>query len=283
MPRLSLGLVLICLAMPVGAAQAAPPRQDGSSIDALANGVAGGGTAAEKTARLVRWINHQFAWTATDYVQRTPEQIVERRAGNCADLAKVLARLLDAVHVRYRVVREINVQPESDGRETNAERKIATGGARFSVFGRRHNDHTWLEVLEDGVGAWIPVDPAVGVVGIEEWISARLALDNRREPAVAATVPIVKAMLAPFAVVAGTEDRSAHYLIDEFDRAYDGRLQSLPAWPHWCSLVKELGPLAMGAFAGNVNLHQRSATIAEAADTYEALRQQATAAGLKSK
>jgi hypothetical protein len=47
--------------------------------------------------------------------------------------------------------------------------------------------------------------------------------------------------------------------------------------------VKELGPLAMGAFVGRVNLHERSATIADVADTYEVLRQQAAAAGLKSK
>jgi transglutaminase-like putative cysteine protease len=274
---LSIGLVV---AISVASIRAQNPSVL-SDVDALAVRTAGEGTVLERTSRLVSWINHDFEWTATDYQQRTPEQIIERRAGNCADLAKVLARLLDAVHVRYRIVREINVQPASDSRQTNAEAKIASGGARFSVFGRRHNDHTWLEVFEPDSSTWMPADPAVGVVGIENWISARLAFSDRRQPVVAATVPIVQTMLVPFAVVAaGTEDRSAYYLIDQFDRTYGGRLHSLPAWAEWCSLVRELAPLAMGAFKGDANLHEHAATIARAAGAYETLRQQAIAAGL---
>ncbi len=277
---LSIGLILVSLAAPVFA-QAVSPSAD---TDALAAKIAGDGTVLDRTRRLVVWINHDFEWIATDYQQRTPEQIIERRAGNCADLAKVLARLLDAVHVRYRFVREINVEPASDSRQTNAEKKIAAGGARFSVFGRRHNDHMWLEVFEADSVSWIPADPAVGVVGIDEWINARLAFENRRQPVVAAVVPTVQAMLVPFAVVAAvTEDRSAYYLIDQFDRAYGGKLKSLPAWAQWCSLVRELGPRSMQAFIGEVNLHKDAATISQVADTYEALRRQAAAAGVTSK
>lgn len=252
-----------------------------SSIDELAARVAGpNATVAEKTTQLVSWINSDFAWTATDYQKRTPEEIIERRGGNCADLARVLARLLDGAHIRYRFVREINLQPASDTRQANAAAKIASGGARFSVFGLRHNDHMWLEVFDTETNDWMPADPAVGVVGIDQWISARLAFDQRRQPAVAATVPIVQAMLAPFAVVSGTEDRSAHYLIDAFDRAYSGRLHSLQAWPRWCSAVRELGPLAMEAFTGDLNLHEHAASISEAAEAYDTLRQQAATAGI---
>ncbi len=273
---LLIGLVFAFVAAPALAQTTSPS----ANIDALAVKIAADGSVVDRTARLVAWINRDFEWTATDYQQRTPEQIVARRAGNCADLAKVLARLLDAVHIRYRFVREINVQPPSDSRQANAERKIATSGARFSVFGRRHNDHTWLEIYEPDSAAWIPADPAVGVVGVGEWISARLAFEGRRQPVVAATVPIVQTMLVPFAIVAGTEDRSAYYLIDQFDRAYRGRLESLPAWAQWCSLVRELGALSMRAFAGEVNLHEHAATIARAGDTYDTLRQQAIGAGL---
>ncbi len=274
---LSIGLILVSLAAPVFA-QAVSASAD---ADALAVKIAGDGTVLDRTRRLVTWINHDFEWIATDYQQRTPEQIIERRAGNCADLAKVLARLLDAVHVRYRFVREINVEPASDSRQTNAEKKIAASGARFSVFGRQHNDHTWLEVSEADSGSWTPADPAVGVVGIDEWINARLAFENRRQPAVAAVVPTVRAMLVPFAIVAAmTEDRSAYYLIDEFDRAYGGSLKSLPAWTQWCSLVRELGPLSMRAFTGEVNLHDHADAIVRAADTYDALRHQADGANV---
>lgn len=276
-----IGACLIVLAAPLtGQTPAGQTPSPSTDIDALAMKIAADGTVTDRTARLVAWINRDFEWIATDYVQRTPDQIVERRAGNCADLAKVLARLLDGVHLRYRFVREINVQPASDTRQANAEQKVATGGARFSVFGRRHNDHTWLEVFEPDAGAWIPADPAVGVVGVDDWISARLAFANRRQPVVAATVPIVQSMLVPFSVVAGTEDRSTYYLIDRFNRAYGGRLQALPAWTRWSSLVRELAPLSMGAFGGAVNLHEHAATIEQVADTYDTLRQQAAAAGL---
>ncbi len=275
-PRALAGVILLALATPAFGQTVAAPAE----IDALAAKIAADGTVVERTARLVAWINRDFEWTATDYQRRTPEQIIERRAGNCADLARVLARLLDGVRIRYRLVREINVQPASESRQANAERKIAADGARFSVFGLRHNDHTWLEVFEPDSGSWIPADPAIGVVGIDDWIGARLAFADRRQPIVAATVPIVQAMLLPCAVVAGDEDRSAVYLIDQLDRAYGGRLRALPAWNGWCALVRELGPLAMRAFKGDVNLHQHADAIARAADSYDALRQQAAAAGL---
>ncbi len=254
------------------------PGTTSPSINELAARVTGSeGTVPDKVGRLVSWISSEFAWTATDYQQRTPEQIIERRGGNCADLARVLARLLDATHIRYRFVREINIQPESDSREANAEKKIATGGPRFSVFGLHHNDHTWLEVFDPDGAGWFPADPAVGVVGMEQWIAARLALGQRRQPLVPATLPIVQAMLEPVAVIAmaePAEDRSAYYLIDAFDRAYGGTLHSLPSWNAWCTSVRELAPLAAGAFAGEINLHERRATIAQAAAAYEALRRQ---------
>lgn len=261
------------------ALSAQSPGTTSEPIDVLAARVAGSdGSVPQKVERLVSWISREFAWTATDYQQRTPEQIIERRAGNCADLARVLARLLDAAQIRYRFVREINIQPESDSRETNAEKRIATGGPRYSVFGRRHNDHMWLEVFDpDGAARWFPADPAVGVVGLEQWIAARLALAERRKPLVPATVPIVEAMLEPVAVVAMTgpgEDRSDYYLVDAFDRAYGGSLGSLPAWTAWCASVRELAPLAAGAFAGKVNLHERAAAIARAAAAYETLRRE---------
>ncbi|MGE5358687.1 MAG: transglutaminase-like domain-containing protein [Bacteroidales bacterium] len=257
------------------------PGTGNSPVEALAARVAGtDGNVRDKVARLVAWMTKEFSWTATDYQQRTPEQIIERRGGNCADLARVLARLLDATHVRYRMVREINIQPESESRQANAARKIASGGARFSVFGSRHNDHAWLEVFDPDSGSWFPADPAVGVVGVEQWIRARLALEERLQPAVAAAVPIVQAMLEPIAVVAigePREDRSTYYLVDAFDRAYAGKLHALPAWNDWCAAVNEFGPLATRAFAGEVNLHEHGASIVRAANAYDDLRRQANA------
>lgn len=273
-----LPVVLLCVTL-VSVVSAQAPSPSGA-IDARALEIAGSGNVAVRTGRLVGWINRDFVWTATDYRQRTPEQIIERRAGNCADLTKVLARLLDPVEIRYRFVREINVQPASDSRQASAERRIQTGGLRNSVFGLRHNDHVWLEVYDPAGNAWIPADPAVGVVGVGDWISARLVLADRRPPVVAAAVPIVESMLVPIAVLAGPDVRSTYYLVDHVDRAYGGRLGTLPAWGAWRALVAELGPIAGRAFAGETNLHERSELIDRAADAYEALRRQAVAAGV---
>ncbi len=246
------------------------------SVDALAIRVAGTGRSAERTQRLATWINTEFHWTATDYQTRTADEVIARRGGNCAELAKVLARLLDAAQIRYRRVREINLHPESTRRQENAEALVKQRGYSATVFGRRHNDHVWLEI-EDPLEGWVPADPSVGTVGTKEWVAARLALAGRTKPAVPAVAQIVKDMIAPLAVVsadAPREDRSAHYLIDGFDQAYGGRLALLPAWKDWTRQVRAFAPLARGAFEGKVNLHEHAAAIDALAGTYSRLQQE---------
>jgi transglutaminase-like putative cysteine protease len=61
-------------------------------------------------------------WTYSDYVRRTPAQILERGEGICADLASVLAALLVESKVPYRWVGEINIQPRSDSRLASSRR-----------------------------------------------------------------------------------------------------------------------------------------------------------------
>ena len=138
------------------------------------------------------------------------------------------------------MVREINIQPASESREANAERKIAAGGPRFSVFGARHNDHTWLEVFDPDSGRWFPADPAVGVVGLDRWIRARLALEQRTKPAVPAVVPIVEAMLEPFAVVVVGDprvDRDGDVFreqsLGDFARLGRGKFSEVPQGFEW--------------------------------------------------
>src|SRR4030095_12709715 len=38
---------------------------------------------------IVRWLAQNFEWKATDYQQRTVQQIIQRRGGNCNELAMV--------------------------------------------------------------------------------------------------------------------------------------------------------------------------------------------------
>src|SRR5690349_1314344 len=75
-------------------------------IDVLAKRVAGEGDSLTRTQRLVSWMSSRLEWVATDYEVRTPEQILTRGAGNCADLASVLERLLRPAGISYRWVAE---------------------------------------------------------------------------------------------------------------------------------------------------------------------------------
>ena len=61
-------------------------------LKALADSVSPTGTTLERTRTLVHWVNDNFTWSYTDYVKRTPQEIVARRAGNCAELASVMRR-----------------------------------------------------------------------------------------------------------------------------------------------------------------------------------------------
>jgi hypothetical protein len=70
-------------------------------------------------------------------------------------------------------------------------------------------------------------------------------------------------------------------LVTAFDHVYDGQLHVLPAWSAWVAQIEQVEPLAMGAFAGKVNLHQHSDVFARCTEAYGALAEQARAAGLR--
>jgi hypothetical protein len=283
-------LVLTAIALAPDPALAAPVTDSGvesADIDALAREIAGTGRGtARRAQRLVTWINSEFEWTATDYERRSADQIIARKAGNCAELSRVLARLLDPAGIRYRWVAEINIQPASAERERNAQSLIAERGNRASVFGLRHNDHRWLEVLDDESGNWIPADPSVGTVGMRPWIRLRMALGDRPDPAVPAVRPILQDMIVPIAVLARSDDDeragnlSERYLVREFNAAYGGALALLPSWPAWVQGVGELSARAELAFEGAANLHDHGDQLAELAAVYQALRSEARACGL---
>jgi Transglutaminase-like superfamily len=255
------------------------------NLTALARLVAGPGPAFDQTARLVHWINDSLTWSATDYVRRTPREILARRQGNCADLASVLHILLDSLEIPSRWIREINVQPgQTPRRQETAEQMVAQRGNTYSVFGLQHNDHVWLEVWNEANGTWFPADPAYGVVGFKEWLPARLALADRPLPRVPAVVPIAADMRVPFVVVAQAtrglvfdEDRTEFYLIDEFNWLYGGKLEQLPAWTDWVVAVRSVAPHARAAFEGKENLHQQTEQIGHLKQVYDALAAQASA------
>lgn len=271
---------------------ATPAREpESESIHALARRVAREGASTEqRTRNLVVWMQKDFEWTWTDYARRTPEEVIARRAGNCAELASVLETLLRALGVESRWIAEINIQPKSAERQASAERRIAEVGNAASVFGLEHNDHRWLEVKEERTGVWFPADPAAGVVGIKEWEAGRMAFGKRPDPdrVVPAVAEITKDMLVPIAVLtlkggrrgAPDEDRSRHYLIEQFDAFYGRRLHLLQGWREWTLRIRDAAGPARGAFEGRTNLHEEKDRIARIRATYEALGKQAADGGV---
>lgn len=259
-----------------------------AEIDTLALRVAGDGDPVTRTQRLVSWMNSRLEWVATDYQQRTPEQILARGAGNCADLSSVLERLMRPAAIPYRWVAEINLQPSSARREADARALVKKDGPRMSVFGRRHNDHRWLEVLDERSQEWVPADPSAGLVGTHPWLLSRVAFEARPPAPVPAAAASLAEMIVPMAIFTAQKgtapriDRSEHYLVDELDRLYGSRAHTLASWPAWVAAIRRFVPLARGAFEGRIDLHEQSAVIDELASVYERLQQEAHAAGLTS-
>lgn len=264
-------------------APAAPAQETSNDIALLAKRIAGKtGRTEEKTRRLVTWINTNFKWSYTDYQKRTPEEIIQRRAGNCAELANVLATLLTKNDIEFRWIHEVNIQPKSERRQESAAKLVSEKGNRYSVFGLQHNDHVWLEVYDEKSKSWIPADPAVGVVGIKEWIAARMAFTERKQPQVPAVAEVVKEMIVPVAVAVfdrktgkPIENRSEFYIIGGFNEFYGRKLQKLQAWNEWKTIDAEISQKVYAAFGGEVNLHEYEKLIEQIAQAYENLKLEA--------
>ncbi|HKE43490.1 MAG TPA: transglutaminase family protein [Steroidobacteraceae bacterium] len=271
--------VLLISATATAETQRALP-QTSAEIDALALRVAGSGGAIERAQRLVEWTNATLDWTETDYQQRTPEQIIQRGGGNCAELSSVLERLLRPARIEYRWVAEINVQPDSPERQARAAERVTERGFGYSVFGEHHNDHRWLEIHDERTGEWVPADPSLGIIGTDRWLATRMALATRTPPVVPAAAEILKEMIVPITVlVPATKehaaiDRSQHYLIDEFGNSAGGRVKQLPSWPGWVNGIHEFAPLAAGAFAGKLNLHEHTDLIERLERIYSQLQRE---------
>ena len=126
----------------------------------------------------------------------------------------------------------------------------------------RHNDHVWLEIYDSTAGKWVPADPWSGLVGTEDWMKGRVWFGPR-----SSLNPDAADMIVPSAIFAAdaagkfTVDRTKHYLVDEFDRLYDGRLHEQAAWQQWVAMIGLLSKKVEGAFAGKINLHEYESQI----------------------
>ena len=227
------------------------------------------GNTLERARKLVNWMNENFEFVYTDYKQRTVEELIQRRAGNCAEQARVLQAFLKAVDVPARWVAEINIQPKNERRKKSAESMIAEQGARASVFGYMHNDHRWLEVYDDETGTWVPSDPSLGIFGTDTWVKVRVGFDKRPEA--------IEDMIVPFVVIVRkdnktVEDRSKYYLIDGFNSYYGKKLEKSPHWQEWVFLIGKLSAFGSCAFTGEVNLHNYTYLMERLLEVYNGLK-----------
>ena len=222
---------------------------------------------------IVKWLAEHFEWKSTDYKQRTVQEIIDRGGGNCNELAMVAVAAMKEMNMRMRRVREINIHKETPQRGVTAHDMVKQKGLRFSVFGRHHNDHVWIEIFDAKAGEWFPADPSIGIVGTREWLEARAGFGKRFT-----LDPISEDMIVPFVVFAADEkgsfsiNRTQHYMVEEFNRLYPNRLDKLPAWKEWVRLLDDLDEKAGGALKGEINLHEYEKEIDQLAVTYAQLR-----------
>ncbi len=257
------------------------PAADAQQVDKAALAHAAAGEATTTLARVrsvVGWANQSFKWTYTDYKERTVDEILARRGGNCFEQTMVVAALLNELGIRTRPVREINIQPSSRLRQWSAARRVRKTGTSASVFGLQHNDHFWMEFWDDASGEWTPADASLDLVGFDAWLRARVGFGPRPTHRILPS----RDMLVPIAIFAQDdstrESRTAHYLLAGFNAVYGGRLEKLAAWEDWTAALTDLDPATRGAFDGKVNLHEHGKTIARAKVAYKSLATQYGAA-----
>lgn len=228
-----------------------------------------------KASTLLSWVSNRLEWVATDYKRRTVSEILERGAGNCYDLAQVYLEMVKAIDIKIRSIAEVNLSRFHPERQVQAEQLVKEKGARYSVFGARHNDHRWLEVYDDISGQWLPVDPTMNVIGVEQWVKTRLGFGKR----ITIDPTITDDMIAPFAVfVTGAsshsmvEDRSRYYMVEQFDKVYNNELSKLPSWSKWVASIGLLSERAKLAMESKENFHLYTNQIAELDVIYRNLK-----------
>jgi hypothetical protein len=234
------------------------------------------GTESElgETQAIVLWLTQHFEWKETDYQKRTVQQVIERGGGNCNDLAMVALAAMKELNIKVRRVHDVHIRSESVERGERAHKLVKEKGNSYSVFGRHHNDHVWLEIYDSKANDWFPGDPWSGLVGTEDWMKARVWFGKRSSPA-----PDAAEMIVPFAIFAADADgnftinRTRHYLVDEFDHLYGNQLHDQTAtWQQWVAQLDFLSNKAEGAFAGSIDLLKYESEIDNLAATYERLR-----------
>lgn len=282
MTRLLTALIILSFSCATASAQPPKPSKQDAHLYALARtDMKAFAQEVSKNAKselgraqaIVEWLAKNFEWKSTDYQRRTVQEIIERKGGNCNELAMVALSAMKELNIKLRRVHEVNIYTDTAARGDRARQKVKELGNSYSVFGRHHNDHVWLELYDSTANEWFPADPSSGLVGVEQWMKGRVGFGKRFT-----LNPITEDMIVPFAIFAADDDgkytinRTQHYLVDEFGRLYGRKLQEQPSWKQWISMLDLMDDKVAGAFVGTINLHEYESQIDSLATTYEQLR-----------
>ncbi|MFJ1105490.1 transglutaminase-like domain-containing protein [Bacillus sp. GX] len=227
---------------------------------------------SEKVNTIFAWLNEEFEWVQTDYVERTVEEILARRAGNCAEQAKVVEKVLTHIGIETRWILEINSHSESMERQNFSLNLIEKHGDFYSIFGWNHNDHRWLEYYNNNLKQWIPIDTAFGVLNINHWLEKRMSFTRE-------SIPTTQQII-PFCIVALSKKRdvsevlSNFYLIDQFDKFYNGMLSETTVWEEWKLVINKLTEVGIETYSGRSNLHKYQNEIKRFTNLYLKLKQE---------
>jgi hypothetical protein len=243
-----------------------------------ANIVQNAHTNYEKAATLLNWLSGNFRWLATDYKTRTVKEIIERKGGNCFELAITYMAMIKELGIKYRPIAEINLFVTSEQRGKDAEEMIKADGNRASVFGKQHNDHRWVEVFDERTDEWIPVDPTMALIGFDQWEKARAWFGERHT----INDQFSSQMIAPIAIfVVDTlnknhmlEDRTGYYMVNQLNKIYDNKLENLKSWQTWSMELHQFDKHAKAAFEGKENLHDYQTNIEQLLTTYSKLKEE---------
>lgn len=238
----------------------------------ISNRIMGATKEDEKVKRIFSWINDEIEWIETDYQERTVEEILIRKAGNCAEQAKVVEKVLNHIGIKTRWILEINSQPEWEDRQKFSENLIEKDGNFYSIFGWNHNDHRWIEYYNKDSNRWIPIDTAFGVFGMKHWLETRISFSPESIPTSQQIIPFC--LVALDSTNAISEELSSFYLIEQFDKYYNGLLSQSAEWAEWKMLIHQLTKLGIATYNSQHNLHKNQDEIKQFTNLYSKLKQE---------
>lgn len=231
-------------------------------------------TDADKVIKIFQWIYDEFEWIETEYVDRTVEEVIKRKAGNCAEHTKVVNEILHHIGIKTRWIFEINSHPESIERQKFSSKLIKKHGEYYSVFGFNQNDHRWLEYFNTIHESWLPVGTSFGVLGIDNWIEKRLGFSVDSIPTTQNIIPFCIVALDSTGAI--SKNLSKHYLIDQFNRYSNGKLKETTVWEEWVYLIDKLTNIGIATYKKQNNLHKYQDDIKMLTSIYFRLKQEIT-------